>query len=154
MLHPPHRLALPCPAMHCVISSAYILHCPCPALPLPCTAIALYCLCPALPLPCTAFALHCPFLHCFSLHCRCPAGYIGSLSFLETILRVVGKLRSINPDLVYGELGRLWCRHGVILSKLRTDGLLEGSSLSSTYLEVMRVSASQCWSTLVSASRC
>lgn len=29
-------------------------------------------------------------------------GYIGSVSFLNTVLRVVQKLRSINPNLVYG----------------------------------------------------
>lgn len=28
-------------------------------------------------------------------------GYIGSVSFLETILRVVEKLRSVNPDMIY-----------------------------------------------------
>lgn len=31
------------------------------------------------------------------------AGYIGSVSFLNTILEVVNKLRSINPKLIYGE---------------------------------------------------
>lgn len=30
------------------------------------------------------------------------AGYVGSLSFLETILRVLEKLRAVNPDLKYG----------------------------------------------------
>ena len=29
-------------------------------------------------------------------------GYIGSLSFLSTILRVLEKLRSVNPNLIYG----------------------------------------------------
>ncbi|KAH9306546.1 hypothetical protein KI387_010950, partial [Taxus chinensis] len=28
-------------------------------------------------------------------------GYIGSVSFLDTILQVVEKLRSVNPDLIY-----------------------------------------------------
>ncbi|CAI5930976.1 unnamed protein product, partial [Closterium sp. NIES-64] len=43
-------------------------------------------------------------------------GYIGSLSFLETVLRVVEKLRSINPNLIYvcdpvmGDDGRLYIR--------------------------------------------
>ncbi|GJP31177.1 hypothetical protein CLOM_g9837 [Closterium sp. NIES-68] len=43
-------------------------------------------------------------------------GYIGSLSFLETVLRVVEKLRSVNPDLIYvcdpvmGDDGRLYIR--------------------------------------------
>lgn len=32
----------------------------------------------------------------------CIAGYIGSVSFLNTILQVVEKLRSINPNLIYG----------------------------------------------------
>jgi hypothetical protein len=31
------------------------------------------------------------------------AGYIGSVSFLNTVLEVVKKLRSINPKLTYGE---------------------------------------------------
>ena len=30
-------------------------------------------------------------------------GYIGSVSFLETVLKVVEKLRSYNPKLIYGE---------------------------------------------------
>lgn len=30
------------------------------------------------------------------------AGYIGSVSFLNTILEVVKKLRSVNPKLTYG----------------------------------------------------
>nr|DAD35645.1 TPA_asm: hypothetical protein HUJ06_006285 [Nelumbo nucifera] len=29
-------------------------------------------------------------------------GYIGSISFLETVLKVVDKLRSVNPKLMYG----------------------------------------------------
>lgn len=32
------------------------------------------------------------------------SGYIGSVSFLETVLQVVDKLRSVNPDLLYGNL--------------------------------------------------
>uniref|UniRef100_A0A0C9S8F5 pyridoxal kinase n=1 Tax=Wollemia nobilis TaxID=56998 RepID=A0A0C9S8F5_9CONI len=41
-------------------------------------------------------------------------GYIGSVSFLDTILRVVEKLRSVNPDLIYvcdpvmGDEGKLY----------------------------------------------
>jgi hypothetical protein len=35
-----------------------------------------------------------------------PAGYIGSLSLLETVARVAEKLRQRNPDLVYGERWR------------------------------------------------
>lgn len=31
------------------------------------------------------------------------AGYIGSVSFLDTILKVVEKLRSVNPGLIYGK---------------------------------------------------
>jgi len=31
------------------------------------------------------------------------SGYIGSESFLNTVLQVVNKLRSINPELIYGE---------------------------------------------------
>lgn len=31
------------------------------------------------------------------------AGYIGSASFLSTVLKVVDRLRSINPNLVYGK---------------------------------------------------
>lgn len=31
------------------------------------------------------------------------AGYIGSVSFLNTILEVINKLRSVNPNLTYGE---------------------------------------------------
>jgi len=31
-------------------------------------------------------------------------GYIGSVSFLNTVLDVVSKLRSINPKLTYGEI--------------------------------------------------
>ncbi|MED6116777.1 hypothetical protein PIB30_103365 [Stylosanthes scabra] len=30
-------------------------------------------------------------------------GYIGSVSFLDTVLEVVSKLRSVNPKLIYGE---------------------------------------------------
>eukprot|EP00850_Spirogloea_muscicola_P012385 SM000079S22503 [mRNA] locus=s79:550062:551716:- [translate_table: standard] len=43
-------------------------------------------------------------------------GYIGSLSFLETVLRVLQKLRQINPDLTYvcdpvmGDNGKLYIR--------------------------------------------
>ncbi|CAI5983850.1 unnamed protein product, partial [Closterium sp. NIES-65] len=43
-------------------------------------------------------------------------GYIGSLSFLKTVLRVVEKLRSVNPNLIYvcdpvmGDDGRLYIR--------------------------------------------
>ena len=41
---------------------------------------------------------------------RC-AGYIGSLSFLRTVGRVVDKLRELNPDLVYGvRTRRVACR--------------------------------------------
>jgi hypothetical protein len=36
-------------------------------------------------------------------HYLWPSGYIGSVSFLETVLQVVEKLRSVNPDLVYGK---------------------------------------------------
>lgn len=32
------------------------------------------------------------------------AGYIGSVSFLNTVLKVVEKLRSVNPQLTYGQL--------------------------------------------------
>jgi hypothetical protein len=35
--------------------------------------------------------------------CDDAAGYIGSLSFLNTVLRVVEKLRAVNPKLIYGE---------------------------------------------------
>jgi len=31
------------------------------------------------------------------------AGYIGSVSFLNTVLEVVKKLRSVNPKLTYGK---------------------------------------------------
>ena len=31
------------------------------------------------------------------------SGYIGSVSFINTILDVVSKLRAINPKLTYGE---------------------------------------------------
>ena len=30
------------------------------------------------------------------------AGYIGSVSFLNTVLEVITKLRSVNPGLLYG----------------------------------------------------
>jgi pyridoxine kinase len=30
------------------------------------------------------------------------SGYIGSVSFLNTVLQVAEKLRSVNPDLIYG----------------------------------------------------
>jgi hypothetical protein len=32
------------------------------------------------------------------------AGYIGSVSFLESVISVVKKLKAINPDLIYGTL--------------------------------------------------
>jgi uncharacterized membrane protein (DUF4010 family) len=35
------------------------------------------------------------------------SGYIGSVSFLETVLQVVEKLRSVNPGLVYGNFSHL-----------------------------------------------
>ena len=31
------------------------------------------------------------------------SGYIGSVSFLDAVLEVVHKLRSVNPKLTYGE---------------------------------------------------
>ncbi len=34
-------------------------------------------------------------------------GYIGSVSFLETIVRIVSLLRERNPDLIYGKIGKL-----------------------------------------------
>ena len=34
-------------------------------------------------------------------------GYIGSVSFLEAIVRIVSLLRERNPDLIYGKIGRL-----------------------------------------------
>ena len=34
-------------------------------------------------------------------------GYIRSVSFLETIVRIVSLLRERNPDLIYGKIGRL-----------------------------------------------
>jgi pyridoxine kinase len=34
------------------------------------------------------------------------AGYIGSVSFLEKVLHVVEKLRTVNPNLIYG-MGKL-----------------------------------------------
>lgn len=42
----------------------------------------------------------------FALFCLFGAfiGYIGSVSFLNTILEVVSKLRTVNPKLTYGEL--------------------------------------------------
>ena len=43
------------------------------------------------------------------------AGYIGSLSFLETILRVVEKLRTKNPNLIYGESSQAGVPGGTIL---------------------------------------
>lgn len=30
-------------------------------------------------------------------------GYIGSVSFLDTVLQVVERLRSVNPGLIYGK---------------------------------------------------
>ncbi|KAK9197057.1 hypothetical protein WN943_005191 [Citrus x changshan-huyou] len=51
------------------------------------------------------------FMFCFDW---CIAGYIGSVSFLNTILQVVEKLRSINPNLIYvcdpvmGDEGKLY----------------------------------------------
>jgi len=36
------------------------------------------------------------------------SGYIGSVSFLNTVLDVVSKLRSINPKLTYGEITDSW----------------------------------------------
>ncbi|KAK3140156.1 hypothetical protein QOZ80_5AG0396830 [Eleusine coracana subsp. coracana] len=47
-------------------------------------------------------------------------GYIGSVSFLETVLQVVEKLRSVNPDLVYvcdpvlGDEGKLYVPQDLI----------------------------------------
>lgn len=39
-------------------------------------------------------------------------GYIGSVSFLEMVLRVVDKLRTINPKLVYGKYTRKFSFYG------------------------------------------
>lgn len=47
--------------------------------------------------------------HCNPSRRPMPAGYIGSLSVLQTIVRVAEKLRQHNPDLVYGKLGSLLC---------------------------------------------
>eukprot|EP00252_Welwitschia_mirabilis_P018825 TRINITY_DN4215_c0_g2_i2.p1 TRINITY_DN4215_c0_g2~~TRINITY_DN4215_c0_g2_i2.p1 ORF type:complete len:353 (+),score=45.81 TRINITY_DN4215_c0_g2_i2:198-1256(+) len=47
-------------------------------------------------------------------------GYIGSRSFLETILKVVEKLRSVNPDLIYvcdpvlGDEGKLYVSRDLV----------------------------------------
>ncbi|CAL4898021.1 unnamed protein product [Urochloa decumbens] len=47
-------------------------------------------------------------------------GYIGSVSFLDTVLKVVDKLRSVNPDLVYvcdpvlGDEGKLYVPQDLI----------------------------------------
>lgn len=38
------------------------------------------------------------------MHLLLSVGYIGSVSFLNTILEVVSKLRAVNPKLTYGEL--------------------------------------------------
>ena len=46
------------------------------------------------------YSLSGKFIFCFNL---CAAGYIGSVSFLNTVLEVVNKLRSINPKLTYGK---------------------------------------------------
>lgn len=45
------------------------------------------------------------------------SGYIGSVSFLNTVLDVVGKLRSVNPELTYGETTKnayVRCPRGVV----------------------------------------
>ena len=36
-------------------------------------------------------------------------GYIGSVSFLETVVKIVSLLRDRNPDLIYGEMVYLIC---------------------------------------------
>ena len=43
------------------------------------------------------------------------AGYIGSVSFLNTILEVVNKLRSINPKLIYGEYVTFQIKIGLLI---------------------------------------
>lgn len=43
------------------------------------------------------------------------AGYIGSVSFLNTILEVVNKLRSINPKLIYGEYITFQIKIGLLI---------------------------------------
>lgn len=40
---------------------------------------------------------------------HCLPGYIGSLSILQTVVRVAQKLREHNPHLVYGEPGCATC---------------------------------------------
>lgn len=56
----------------------------------------------------------------FALFCLfgVSVGYIGSVSFLNTILEVVSKLRAVNPKLTYGELytkAQLSCDYEVII---------------------------------------
>lgn len=51
----------------------------------------------------------CPFVLITLLHL---SGYIGSLSILQTVVRVAQKLREHNPDLVYGAPGLVGLAQG------------------------------------------
>ncbi|KAK9269077.1 hypothetical protein L1049_000845 [Liquidambar formosana] len=51
------------------------------------------------------------------------AGYIGSVSFLNTVLEVINKLRSINPRLTYGELFIECCKFLPFVIKLGSERL-------------------------------
>lgn len=51
----------------------------------------------------------CFYISSYSIHIAFfppKAGYIGSVSFLEKVLHVVEKLRTVNPNLIYG-MGKL-----------------------------------------------
>jgi hypothetical protein len=52
----------------------------------------------------------------FAAHCT-PAGYIGSLSLLQTVVKVAEKLRQYNSQLTFGKGGRKVLRglHGYTL---------------------------------------
>ena len=42
-------------------------------------------------------------------------GYIGSVSFLETIVKIISLLRDRNPDLIYGEVVYLAMQHNAVI---------------------------------------
>lgn len=63
------------------------------------------------------------------------AGYIGSVSFLNTVLQVAEKLRSINPGLIYGK----YIFHPFFVQAFTCfDGCFDGYLILSTFYFMIR----------------
>ncbi|MCO5594483.1 hypothetical protein L7F22_048514 [Adiantum nelumboides] len=71
-------------------------------------------------------------------------GYIGSLSFLECVLRVVEKLRSVNPDLIYDKVLAFIQQFDAAFGD---EGFTESSKLRHVAMHFQK-SARQWWASL------